>query len=187
MQASMKNHVRDALLTFALFGGIGVALAQSPPPNSGNVESAQSPKVPGRDGVEEPSVKQAPTPGAEPAIFVDGKLNVPNAPADTSTTPSTVSQRNAQLDTIPIMARGPQLTEAQRKLILERVMAAGGSTTRVDAFPTSQLPSSIDMQAWPDDIAGQVPEIRGTKYVKLSDKVLVVLPENRIVIGEIGK
>src|SRR5215831_2404179 len=125
MRSSTRNHVRDALLTVALFGGIGVALAQSPAQNSGNnsgnIESAQSPQVPGRDGVEEPSVRQAPKPGAEAGIFVDGRLNVPNAPADTSTTPSTVSAHNAKLDTIPIMARGPQLTDEQRKLIVERV------------------------------------------------------------------
>jgi hypothetical protein len=187
MRASMKNHVRNALLTAALFGGIGVALAQSPPQNPGNVESVPSPKVPGRDGIEEPSAKQAPTSGTESGIFVDGKLNVPNAPADTSTTPAKVSPRNAQLDTIPIMARGPQLTDAQRKLILERVMATGGSTVHLDAFPTAQLPADVDMQTWPADILGQVPAIRDTKYVKLSDKILVVRPENRIVVGEIGQ
>jgi hypothetical protein len=183
----MKNHVRDALLAVALFGGIGVALAQSPAQNSGNVESAQSPKVPGRDGVEEPSVRQAPKPGAEAGVFVDGRLNVPDAPADTSTTPSTVSPRNARLDTIPIMARGPQLTDAQRKLIVERVMATGGAPAQVDAFPTAELPMGVDMQAWPADIVGQVPAIRDTRYVKLSDKVLVVRPESRIVVEEIAR
>ena len=187
MRSSVKDHVRDALLTVALFGSIGVAFAQSPPQNSGNVESAQSPKVPGRDGLEEPSVKQAPKPAAESGVFVDGKLNVPNAPAETSTTPSTVSQHKAELDRLPIMARGPQLTDDQRKLIMQRVMASGGSSTHVDAFPSSQLPANVDMQAWPDDIAGAVPSIRGTKYVKLSDKVLVVRPENRIVVEEISR
>jgi hypothetical protein len=170
------------LLTVALFGGIGVASAQ----NSGsNIESAQSPKVPGRAGVEEPTVHQAPKPGAEAGVFVDGRLNVPNAPAETSTTPSKVSQHNAQLDAIPLMARGPQLTDAQRKLIVERVMATGGAAARVDAFPTVQLPAGIEMHPWPGDIAGEVPGIRDTKYVKLSDKVLVVRPESRIVVEEI--
>jgi hypothetical protein len=182
MPASMTNHVRNALLTVALFGGIGVASAQ----NSGsNIESAQSPKVPGRAGVEEPTVHQAPKPGAEAGVFVDGRLNVPNAPAETSTTPSKVSQHNAQLDAIPLMARGPQLTDAQRKLIVERVMATGGAAARVDAFPTVQLPAGIEMHPWPGDIAGEVPGIRDTKYVKLSDKVLVVRPESRIVVEEI--
>jgi hypothetical protein len=185
MPASMTNHLRDALLTVALFGGIGVALAQSPAQNPGNIESAQHPQVPGRDGVEEPSVHQAPKPGA--GVFVDGRLNVPNAPAETATTPSKVSRRNAELDDIPIMARGPQLTDAQRKLIVERVMAAGGEPAHVDAFPTAELPSGVEMHPWPSDIAGEVPAIRDTRYVKLSDKVLVVRPENRIVVEEIAR
>jgi len=187
MRTSMTNCVRDALLSAALFGGIGVALAQSPPQNGGNVESAQSPKVPGHDALEEQSVKKGPQPGAESGVFVDGRLNVPNAPADTSTTPSTVSQRNAQLDTIPTMAHGPQLTDDQRKLIVERVMAAGGPPpAHVDAGPTSELPANVDMQAWPADVVSQVPSIRDTKYVKLSDKILVVRPDSRIVVAEIG-
>jgi len=188
MRASMKNHVRDALLTVALFGGIGVAFAQAPADKSSNIDSAQSPKVPGHTGVEEPTVKQQAAPPSAPGVFVDGVLAVPNAPNDTSTTPSTVSQHNAQLDELPIMARGPQLTDAQRKLILEHVMAAGiAPAATIDAFPTAELPASVDMHAWPADILSQVPSIRDTKYVKLSDKVLVVRPENRIVVEEIGR
>lgn len=187
MRASMKDHMRDALLTVALFGGIGVAFAQSPPQNSGNAQSAQSPKVPGHDALEEQSANQTPKPTTESGVFVDGKLNVPNAPADTATTPSKVSQRNAQLDGIPLMARGPQLTDAQRKLIVERVMAAPGPAAQLDASPTSVVPANVDLQVWPADIVGQVPTLQGTKFVKLSDKVLVVQPNNRIVVGEIVK
>jgi hypothetical protein len=186
MPASTTNHARNALLTVALFGGIGVALAQSPQGPS-NIESTQHPQVPGRTGVEEPTVNQAPKPGAEAGVFVDGKLNVPNAPAETSTTPSKVSRHNDQLDHIPIMARGLQLTDAQRKLIVERVMAAGGATAQVEAFPTVQLPAGVEMLPWPSDIADQVPGIRDTKYVKLADKVLVVRPETRIVVQEITR
>jgi hypothetical protein len=98
-----------------------------------------------------------------------------------------VSPRNAQLDIIPIMANGPQLTDAQRKLIVDRVMATGGAPAQVDAFPTVELPMGVDMKAWPTDVVSQVPAIRDTKYVKLSDKVLVVRPETRIVVGEIAR
>ncbi len=187
MPASMANHLRDAVLMAALIGGIGVALAQSPAQNSGNIGSAEHPQVPGRTGVEEPTAHQAPKPGAEAGIFVDGKLNVPDAPAETATTPSKLSQQKQQLDNTPLMARGPQLTDAQRKLIVERVMAAGGATAQVDAFPTVELPATVEMYPWPSDIAGQVPSLRDTKYVKLSDKVLVVRPENRIVVEEIAR
>jgi hypothetical protein len=188
MRTLVSDHVRDALLTVALFGSIGVAFAQSPQQKSGSdVESAQSPKVPGRDALEEQSVKQAPKPGAESGVLVNGRLNVPNAPTDTSATPSTLSEAKAQRDKVPIMARGPELTDAQRKLIIEHVMAAKGAPARVDAFPTAELPANVEMHPWPADIVNQVPGIGDTRYVKLADKVLVVRPENRIVVGEIGK
>jgi hypothetical protein len=192
MRISVKDHIREALLTAALFGSIGAAFAQAPTMNSGDVQSAESPKVPapkvpGRDGLEEPTARQAPQP-ADTGIFVNGTLTVPNAPGDTSTTPAKFSPGNDRLDHIPIMARGPELTDAQRKLILERVMAAGGgATVKVDAFPSAMLPATVDMHAWPADILGQVPGIRDTKYVKLPDKILVVRPENWIVVDEIGK
>ena len=191
MRISVKDHIREALLTAALFGSIGAAFAQAPATNSGDVQSAESPKVPGRDGLEEPTARQAPKQAPQPAdtgIFVNGTLTVPNAPGDTSTTPAKFSPRNDRLDHIPIMARGPELTDAQRKLIIERVMATGGgATVKVDAFPSAMLPATVDMQAWPADIVSQVPGIRDTKYVKLPDKILVVRPENWIVVEEIGK
>jgi hypothetical protein len=116
---SMKHHVRDALLTVALFGSVSAGFAQTPPANAGDVQSAQSPKVPGHDGVEEPAAKASPVPATGSAVFVNGTLNVPNAPRDTSTTPSKFSAANARRDEIPTMARGPALTDAQRKLILD--------------------------------------------------------------------
>jgi hypothetical protein len=185
MPASITNRVRDALLTVALFGGIGVAVAQSPAQSPGNVESDA--QVPGRAGVEEPTANQAPKPGAESGVFVDGRLNVPGAPTETSTTPSKVSRHNDQLDHTPIMARGPQLTDAQRKLIIERVLAADGPPAQVEAFSTVELPTGVEMHPWPSDIADQVPSIRDTKYVKLADKVLVVRPDTRVVVEEITR
>jgi hypothetical protein len=188
---AIKNHVREALLTAALFGSIGAALAQTPPAhpasNAGDVRSAQSPRVPGHDGVEEPATKAAPAPAQ--GIFVDGKLDVPNAPTDTSTTPSKFSPNNARLDNLPIMARGPVLTDAQRKLILDRVLAAAPPSAPVASAvgPTTYLPASTVMRAWPDDIVNQVPDLRDTKYVTLAGKVLVVRPENWIVVEEIAR
>jgi hypothetical protein len=149
------------LLAAALLGSVVIAHAQTP--------AATQP------------------PGAGPGIFVDGMLNVPNAPADTSTRPAKFSARNDRLDRIPLMARGPQLSDAQRKLILDRVLAGSSTPARTTAGPTDALPASVAMQAWPADIAQQVPDLHDTKYVRLADKILVVRPENRIVIGEIDR
>jgi hypothetical protein len=188
---SRKNYVREALMTAALFGSISAAFAQTPPASpadkSGDIQSAQSPQVPGHRGVEEPSANQAPAPAQ--GVFVDGKLNVPNAPSDTSTVPAKFSANNARLDNLPIMARGPALTDAQRKLILDRVLASGAPAASApsNAGPTSYLPASTAMQPWPDDIMSQVPELRDTKYVILPGKVLVVRPDNWTVVEEIKR
>jgi hypothetical protein len=188
MRAPIKDHIREALLTAALFGSLGAAVAQAPATKPGNIGSAESPKVPGHEGVEEPTVKQAPAPAAEAGVFVNGTLNVPNAPKDTSTTPAKFSQGNDRLDHVPIMARGPQLDETQRKLIIDRVLGSStGAQAQISAGPATELPASVDMQAWPDDVVGQVPSLRDTKYVKLADKVLVVRPESRTVVEEISR
>src|SRR5690348_6368864 len=178
MTHPISNRVREALVMAALFGGVGVAWAQAPASDSGNVQSAEHPKVPGHEGLEEPSAKQQPpAPPAGPGIFVDGALNVPNAPTDSSTRPAKFSAGNDSLDHLPIMARGPQLSDDQRKLILDHVLGAGAqapaASTAAALGPASQLPADIAMQPWPADIASQIPEIRDTKYVRLADKILV--------------
>ena len=43
------------------------------------------------------------------------------------------------------------------------------------------------MQAWPQDVLGQIPDLRDTKYVSLADKILVVIPNSRIVVEEIAR
>jgi hypothetical protein len=38
-----------------------------------------------------------------------------------------------------------------------------------------------------DPMEDQIPAVRGYKYVKLQDKVLLVLPESRVVVGEVAR
>jgi hypothetical protein len=178
---AVKDYVRDALLTAALFGSLGAAFAQTPPANSGDVQSTQSPKVPGRDGIEEQSAKPATPPSA---VFVDGSLNVPNAPKDTSTTPAKFSAVNARLDAPPIMARGPALTDAQRKLIIDHVTSTGSLSVPY-AGPTTELPATTDTHAWPAAVLQQIPSLADTKYLAVPGKILLVRPDNSIVVGEI--
>jgi len=185
MSHPISNRVREALVMAALFGSAGFAWAQAPASNDGNVQSSESPKVPGRDGIEEPTAKQIPQSPA--GVFVNGTLNVPNAPNDTDTTPAKFSGGNDRLDHAPIMARGPQLTDAQRKLILDRVSATATAPKRPYAGPSTMLSADADMKAWPDDLLGAIPAIHDTKYVALSDKVLVVLPESWTVVEEIDR
>jgi hypothetical protein len=189
MLGSMKDYAREALLTTALFGGIGVAVAQAPAPNADKDQAAQPSSRSDQSGTQEPSAKQSQGPGAQSGVLVNGSLAVPGASSDTSTTPAKFSQANDARDKVPIMARGPALDDAQRKLIIDRVLGAssGAPAQAVAAGPAMGLPPSIDMQAWPSDVVRDVPAIRDTKYVKLPDKILVVRPDSRIVIGEIAR
>jgi hypothetical protein len=187
MLGSMKDYVREALLTTALFGGIGVAFAQSPAPNAD--KDAQPSSRSDQSGTQEPSAKQSQAPAAAAGVLVNGSLAVPGAPSDTSTTPAKFSQANDARDKIPIMARGPALDDAQRKLIIDRVLGAssGPPVQAATVGPAMGLPPSVDMQAWPSDVVRDVPAIRDTKYVKLPDKILVVRPDSRVVVGEIAR
>lgn len=164
----------------------------------GSVASAQAPQGP-KDDAEKPgsisdqNAKQEPTakftPDSEPSyVFVDGTLNVPGAPTQTQTqtTPSKFSDHNDGRDQIPIMARGPQLDDAQKKLVLAAIKGGHGPVDGVKASPAMELPGNVAMHEWPLTLIDQVPAMRDTKYVQLTDKVLIVRPANRIVIGEIA-
>jgi hypothetical protein len=197
MLFSTKGQVRDALITAALFGStalfttMGTALAQAPaqaPAAKADQDSADQPSSkPDQNATQEPSAKTAPANTPDSGVFVNGTLSVPGAATDTSTTPAKFSQRNDARDHIPIMARGPKLSDAQRKLILASVKASPSPPANVATGPAMELPLGDQMQAWPQDILSQVPDLRDTKYVKLADKVLVVIPDSRIVVEEIAQ
>jgi hypothetical protein len=68
---SMKNHVREALLTAALFGSVNAGIA-SAPESSRSVTPAQSPKLAGQSGADEPVATRAAAPGAAPAVVTNG-------------------------------------------------------------------------------------------------------------------
>ena len=192
MSAS-KAHIRDALITAALFGGaamfgtLGAAVGQAPGPTTDHNNAVQpSTSKPDQNATQEPSSKTAPA-ASGPEIFANGTLTVPGAPTDTDTTPAKFSQRNDALDHLPTMARGPALSDAQRKLIVDTVKAGTAGPPRFASPPATILPLGAEMQAWPQDVLGQIPDLRDTKYVSLADKILVVIPNSRIVVEEIPR
>ena len=75
----------------------------------------------------------------------------------------------------------------QRKRILAAVSRSGAVPRRPYAGPSTVLSADVDMKAWPADLVGEIPAIRDTKYVALSDKVLVVRPDSWTVVEEIDR
>ncbi|MBV8752990.1 MAG: DUF1236 domain-containing protein [Hyphomicrobiales bacterium] len=104
--------------------------------------------------------------------------------AGPQTMPSTMSPANAQSDRTPIMARPLPLTDDQK----QRIVAAVGSApvAQINAKPAQTLPSSVALQDLPPDL-GNMPALRGYKYVNLADRVIFVAPASREVVGEIPK
>ena len=135
----------------------------------------------GKTGKEEPSA-HAPTQST--AVFVDGKLNVPGAPTDSQTVPAKFSERNDKIDKLPIMAMPLGLSDEQRRAILDSVKQANPPVQTTAAKPAEEL--AIDIVVHDLGVAANIPEVARLKFVRTSDRVLLVEPSNRVVVGEIA-
>ena len=86
------------------------------------------------------------------------------------------------------MARPLPLDDEQKRQIYDRVMGnAQIPVTQTTAQPATILPGTVELSELSPAIDEQIPAVRGYKYVKLPDRVLVVSPSNRVVVGEIRR
>jgi hypothetical protein len=135
------------------------------------------------------STPVAPVP--ETPVFQNGQLAVPGAPQDTQDTPAKYSAKNTADDKIPTMALPLPLTVAQKRDIRDRIAMADGAIAAIDLKPADEVPAWVDLQGLmlelPLDLRAAVPFVTGDRYVNLPDKILLVNPRERIVIGEIIK
>ena len=131
----------------------------------------------GKAGKEEPS-SQAEMPKAQGA-FHNGALTAPGAPTDVDTVPAKFSQKNADDDKLIIVAYTfKNLSDDQRREISEALKAQPDSGT--------VLPLSVELRQVPDTLATRVPQTKGYEYVKAGNRVLLVSPPTRIVVGVFG-
>jgi hypothetical protein len=181
----------------ALLAGLGVAAAQQPRtdgigqqlPQGVSEQQRQANEAldskSGQGGKEEPGSHAATTKPMNTPVLVNGALAVEGAPADSQTVPSIYSERNARLDGLPIMAMPLGLSEEDKRRIAESVRADNATQAPTGAQPSQQLPSGIEMHELPKGVA-DIPAVRDLKYVRLSDRILLVQAPNRIVVGEIA-
>jgi hypothetical protein len=135
----------------------------------------------GKTGKEEPTA-HAPTQSS--AVLVDGKLNVPGAPADSQTVPAKFSERNDRIDKLPIMAMPLGLNDEQRRAIVDSVKQANAPVQSTAAKPADSLPADIAMNEL--GVSANIPTVARLKYVRTADRILLVEPSNRVVVGEIA-
>jgi hypothetical protein len=142
--------------------------------------------VSGRGGKEEPG-SHAPTQaqGEQPTpALVNGAWNVPGAPADSQTVPAKFSKRNDAIDKMPIMAMAAMaFSDEQKRKIVDSVRAANVPVQATSAKPAEELPINVTVHDLPASASD--PAMAKLKYVRAADRVLLVEPSNRIVIGEI--
>ena len=186
----MPRTLRIAVALLPLLAGAGALAEEAPkdhPAQHIDDQASKPASLPDQNAKQEPSAKNKPDTHPSPVVFVDGALAVPGAAPDSQTRPAKFSAANDADDKIPIMARGPRLTGDQKQQIADALRQAPKSGSNVQAAPTYELPASVDLQDWPAAVVDAIPAVRGTKFVRLADRIVIVQPPNRIVIGEIAE
>ena len=60
-------------------------------------------------------------------------------------------------------------------------------TRAIDTEPANTLPADVKLFDLPEKVSEQVPVLKGYKYVKLNNKIVIVSAPNRIVVDEIKR
>jgi hypothetical protein len=169
----------------AFVGCIGLAAAQQPTPPADAQQQSQQEKAQqtpsGKMGAEEPSSH---TPNAKPqenAVFVNGALAVPGAPANTDTVPAKFSKKNAADDELITVAYTfKTLTDDERRAIYQALKGQPAAAFNADVG--TEVPPGVELHPVPNEVAARVPQTRGYRYVVVNDRVLLV-GTSRIVVG----
>ena len=184
MYASMSW---NSLLALFFFTTLAIAQNASDPSRKIDGNSLNSPQqqeqadesmqsesgIAGRD---EPGT-YAPLPGGTP-VFKDGLLDVPGAPRDGPTVPSKFSERNAALDKLPRVI----LNEKQKVALM---LGAGGDlVAQINPTFGEAIPSNVTLNDLPQTV-DDLPALRGLKYIRLIDRIILVDPANRLVVGAV--
>ena len=168
-------HIPIAAVAFYLGLSISIAPAQQADPND-KAKPAQA-------GTEEPS-SHAVT--SDTDIFVNGKLVVPGAPAESQTEPAKFSERNARLDEVPTMARPLPLSDEQKLRIAESVAKSNAPVSDISAKPADILPADTPVAEFSADVKAAAPMTSDLHFIRTRDKILLVRAPNMVVTGEIS-
>jgi hypothetical protein len=154
----MRSSLRRGVIVLALVGGATLA---------GATESAN-------------------TGSTSPDVHTGAGSNTPIG-ATGQTMPAKFSAENDALDKIPIMARLP-LTADQARMVRDSLAASSEPDAGTAAVgPATELPADVAIHDLPGNVTEQVPALKGYKFAKLADKIVIVSAPNRVVVGEIAK
>jgi hypothetical protein len=197
----------------ALLLAVGVATAQQQPSTQVSPQNNESPASVEREADKAAQERIESAPSSEGATIEDARggpgtpksdqvVGPPNAGpvplrgdglelpgATEQTAPAKFSAQNAELDDYSIMGYPVQLNDDQKKAIWQSIgkrsetASTRGETIHAEAGVF--LPPAVQAEELPGNLNQQIPALRGLKYVKTDDKVLLVAPANGIVRGVI--
>lgn len=187
----MRSHLlQTSAIALALLGGAAIAAAQQPsPPADARQQSQQSQQEKaqqtpsGKAGTEEPSSNAPTVKPRDDAVLVDGALAVPGAPADTDTVPAKFSEKNAAADKLITVAYTFKALTDEQRLAIYQALKDQPAGPAFNADVGVQVPFAIELRAVPNEVIARVPQTEGYQYAVASDRVLLVSPLNRIVVG----
>jgi uncharacterized protein DUF1236 len=199
----MHTSLRHGALVLALLGTVSFAAAQDKGSDVGQNPAAQTPSgatPPDNSG----ALNNAPTQGQNagpwetsgsakdggPAASNNGGAMEPGGPpgATGQTMPSTRSSQNAAEDKRITVEHALNLGDEQKQKIAQQMGAQMSSSTSGSGSSESltvgnTLPASVTMLEFPPSVTGQMPEMQKYKYVQMPDKLLIVEPNNGVVVG----
>jgi hypothetical protein len=179
--------LRGAALALALGGAVSLAVAQqSPPPanaQGAQPEKAQASPPSQADKKNEPGSQASGQPPSPGGAFVNGALAVPGAPANSDTVPAKFSAKNDADDKLPILAYSfKALTDDQRRAIYD-ALKGQPSGAAFNADVAVELPPSVELRPMPDEVVRRVPQTKDYGYAVADNRVLLVSPTTRAVVG----
>ena len=83
----------------------------------------------------------------------------------------------------------PEFSDEERGRIFDGVMRILDAPVTEMAAPevADPLPEDVPMQELPPDLVGEIPLVRGYKFVKFDDRILVVSSASRLVVAMIPR
>jgi len=115
-------------------------------------------------------------------------LGEPAGVAGVDTTASMRPPAAREVSPLPALAAPLPLSEEQRSLVHAGVMRVANAPVAEPIPPrTAALPTWVALHDLPAGVVGEIPLLRGYKFVKLDDRILLVSPANRAVVGEIPR
>ena len=83
----------------------------------------------------------------------------------------------------------PEFSDEERGRIFDGVMRISDAPVTEMAAPevADPLPEDVPMRELPPELVGEIPLVRGHKFVKLDDRILVVSSASRLVVAMIPR